>query len=285
MQIKDAILAPVLVEESVHFLHGSLLFRWRSDELAWIDQRCFEVLFKLVHRLVGGFVLALQEVAFLHSALGFVVGIQRDQATISVEDVFLKLAIVQHCFVKLSAETLSLSCGIHLAEVGLVDDCDFDTGVDGEQLLYPVRLEVEWASDESQEAGELRGGLRCIEIIELVDQARLDNMCAHLVGDFLTAQGVCFSCDYSSRKYSILISDQKTFVNVISFHESSISFSLDDFVGVLVRCSSCKALPNLSFGKGLSFINAAQVLFLTIVLVWLKRDGSAGDQAGDIVRT
>lgn len=73
-----------------------------------------------------------------------------------------------------------------MVEVVLVDDLDWHLGVDGEHLLDPVGLEVEGASDERQKAGELSGGLGRVEALELRDEAGVDDVGEHLVGDFLS---------------------------------------------------------------------------------------------------
>ena len=108
---------------------------------------------------------------------------------------FVELTFVQARFVEQSSKTLSLSIGIHLTKVVLINDCDGNLGVDGEHLLDPVRLETEWAPHERQKAGELGRGLRRIEAVKLRDEARVNNMGHDLVGDLITGQNVFFSSD------------------------------------------------------------------------------------------
>jgi hypothetical protein len=186
-----------------------------------------------------------------------------------------------------------LSLAIHLAKVVFIDDRNIHGGVEGEELLDPVLLEVEWTPGGRQEAGELSGGLRSVETTELVDETCLDNVGAHLVGNLMAARACAprsTRCGYySSRKLPILVSEEKSFVHVSRLHDSSVSEGLDDFIGIFIPCLSGEVVPDGGVGEGLSFVGATQVLSLTFcvteVLICLKGDASAGNQAGDVVRT
>jgi hypothetical protein len=52
-----------------------------------------------------------------------------------------------------------------------------------------------------------------------------------------------------------------------------------DFIGVFVPNVVGIAGVNDWVGDGRSFVNAAEVLFLTVLFIRLKIDGSTGDQA------
>ena len=71
--------------------------------------------------------------------------------------------------------------------------------------------------------------------MELVDEACLDNVSAHLILNFCPTLGVSLSQDYSARKPSIWIRAEEPFVNPLRFHDSSVAVSEHDFVGVVVH--------------------------------------------------
>jgi hypothetical protein len=98
-----------------------------------------------------------------------------------------KLTFIHSCLVKTSSHACLLPVGVHLSKVILVNDLDGIGGVDGEHLLDPVGLEVEvgWASDVGQKAGELSGVLRGVKTLKLRDEAGVDDVGEDLVGDFL----------------------------------------------------------------------------------------------------
>ena len=178
--------SPHLVEESVCLLRGNSISSWRLHKSTGIKEWYIEILLNLIDALVDSSILSINKPSFDDIADFWInCFIKGDESTVAMHLVVGKLTLVKRCFVHGSAHSLLSSVGL-LVEVVFVDDCDWHFGIDGEHLLDPVRLEVEGASDERQKAGELSGGLRCVKALKLCDEAGVDDVGEHLVGDLLS---------------------------------------------------------------------------------------------------